>query len=128
MKKLKGESIKFNLENYTKIEDLIFYDGPILSSFMDKNNIFHLCLWVDFDKIKNRWMFFNTSRYLLNQYLKGKISLDRIVKANISVYFLDIKEDFKNIDGKIVFKENIPSDYMPEDSYFYTSKTTSPTP
>ena len=110
--------------SYLYIEDLFYYDGPLLSLFKNEADELHLVLWCDNDETVNRWMRFKLSEDNYKAYLKSEISLKDIILKQEHVTFYEIfakceqhlfeERNFIQVDVK-----NIPEDYLPTDQSFY---------
>lgn len=114
---------KLKTENFARIGDLSYFEGPLLSLFEDlTNGNFYLFDWVDRDQDYNRWIIYRVlPKHLLN-FLNRKISHLELFRQRPekSVYFTDI--DFEN-KGYFYYGayeiESFPKNYFPnEDSYF----------
>lgn len=112
-------------KDLTKVYDLIYYDGPLLSHFKDakKDNI--LYLWVDNDGQYNRWLIFKVSDFSLYKYLKNIDSLRDLV--------LDPSEDFiftADVDQSLTYSNinlfpkneyHLLGDYIPEEGVMFSA-------
>ena len=63
-----------NIHEITKLFDLEYFDGPLLSLFTDKDGNFLLFKWYDIDVNSHHWLVFNIEYEALMQYLNGGIS------------------------------------------------------
>lgn len=113
-------SRRFELPELTKERDLIYYDGPLLSLFRDKKNNPYLYNWADQDDKYNRWIVFKISEEDLTKYLKGTFNLLNLIKTTEIVFCLDLDNEFKDTKTYLLWTEDIPLDYLPEeDSYLF---------
>lgn len=102
--------------------DLIDYEGPLLSHFLDGDNNNILYYWIDFDGEFNRWLVWKASDFLLYQYLKGKISLKELIedKEKDFVFAVDTKENFEHAKVYQLTVLEINESYLPNnESYYY---------
>ncbi|MDB5015389.1 MAG: hypothetical protein JWQ84_221 [Mucilaginibacter sp.] len=114
-------STHFPYPDLNKVSDLIYYEGPILSHFVDKKGKNLLYLWVDNDSSRNRWLIFEIDKSSLINYLHKGISLRDLVLKNRSDFLLlaDINESLGIEFSNLIKKENLPEIYLPkEGSYF----------
>ena len=114
-------STHFPYPDLSKISDLIYYEGPILSHFINKEGKDLLYLWIDSDSKHNRWLIFEVDRNSLINYLYKNISLRDLVSKNRKDFLLisDINENLISEFNNLIQKENLPEIYLPkEDSYF----------
>lgn len=121
MKEINGQNIIFNINQLHKVSDLIAFDGPLLSHFMNDKGDSFLFYWVDVDDNYNRWMIFRTDLSQIQNYLNKKETLyNLILECNDEyVYFVDIDDDnnYHNICYTSV--KLIEDDYLPEKNSYY---------
>jgi len=70
MKTISGFNIHFDFGKLTKVSDLIYFDGPLLSHYMSSKGENYLFYWVDVDETYNRWMVVRTDIITIQQYLE----------------------------------------------------------
>lgn len=105
---------KLPLHDLEWINDLIYYDGPLLSQFRKKDNEYYFKMWCDCDDISNRWMYFKIYEKDRLRLLIGEKSLYECLKEQPDsfVFFSDESE------GKqltyMVDNQLIPDEYLPE--------------
>lgn len=120
----------FNISDFNKIEDIIFFDEPILSHYKKENKDYLLYLIENLDN-SDLFLLLDTNENSIVKYLNGDISLLELIKSNKNYCFY-IEQDFddQNLDfviseTKYISKEHLPSDksflnYIPlESSYYY---------
>jgi len=120
-----------NVNKLTKVYDLIEYEGPLLSHFIDENENSFLFLWVDTDKITNKWLIWIVEKNNLFNYILGDISLRDLLalKTKDFVVLIDIDNDLNCVKYESVEIDKIPEKYTPElDSFFYESHLVSTNP
>jgi len=84
---------EINIDDFTKglekYEDLLYYDGPLLTHYVNlsinKHYLFH---WVDNDSTHNRWLVIEVSVSHLFDYLSDKRTLYDISKQEYNSKFL----------------------------------------
>jgi len=107
-----------------KVSDLIEYDGPVLSHYMDKLNVNYLSYWVDYNSDVNRWLIWRISPQQLNDYLHKKRSLKDLLYDNNKDFIfsaeLDRDNKYQNVVGITV--DQIPSEYTLEENSFYVGE------
>ena len=125
MKEIKGINFDFPFDNIIKVADLIYYDGPLLSHYINNKGDNYLFYWVDVDNKFNRWLFFRTDLYTLQKYIQKQISLYEIVSNSNDgfVYFVDIDNKINYFNCMIVLSKNIEEQYLPEKDSFYEFNT-----
>jgi hypothetical protein len=116
-----GIDIEYDFNGLTKINDLIYFDGPLLSHYVDASGNNMLFYWVDVDDKYNRWLFFRVENDLLNKYVDKKRTLFDLIRnrGDSFVYMVDIDDNILYHNTRLVLVKNIDSSYLPsEDSYF----------
>ncbi|WP_419227109.1 hypothetical protein [Alteromonas sp. OM2203] len=100
------------------VNDLIYYDGPLLSQLKHKNNEYYLKLWCDCDDVSNRWMYFKIYEKDRLRLLVGEKSLIDCLKDQPDRFVFFSDESESDSVNYIVDNGSIPFDYLPEeDSY-----------
>jgi len=121
MKEIKGINTNYNIDKFIKVSDLIAFDGSLLSHFIDENGENYLFYWVDVDDEYNRWMFLRVNTFSIQKYLEKKITLYNLVlkQSEDFVFFVDIDDNSKFHNIKLVYKTDIDESYIPDiDSYY----------
>lgn len=118
---LDGVGVKKLTFELIKRGDLIFFEGPVLSHFIDERGNDYFMRWCEMDDTANRWLLLQVSKEQASKHFSGKTSLLSLIKKTESgvVYFLDIDNDIEYKHIKYVEVGRIPDEYLPEkDSYF----------
>lgn len=89
MKEVNGKPSNFNIFDLTKVSDLIEFDGPLLSHFINDKNEDFLFLWCDVDQAYNRWVIFKVENFKL---LSEDITVLDMMKDKV-LYCVDIDKD-----------------------------------
>lgn len=121
MKILKGTPVQNG--SFVYIQDVIYYDGPLLSLFENEQEEPHLVLWCDCDDTVNRWMRIALTKEDYDSYIDGKVSLLTIIQKQKSVVFYEIFakcEDnvFEERNFTEVLLEDIDPEYLPTEHFF----------
>lgn len=121
MNEINGYPIDTDLSIFTRVSDLIYFDGPLLSHYVDKNGENYLFMWVDTDGVYNRWIYFNIDIDTLNHYLKKDYSLLEVIKkkAQPFCYFVDIDNNANHFNNSILLWQDFPQDILPEEDSYY---------
>ncbi len=121
MKDLIGLDFNFPFDGLIKIADLINYDGPLLSHFVNLKGDNYLFYWVDVNEKHNRWLLFRIDLYSLQNFIKKKITLyEMITNPNDGfVYVVDIDDAINYHNCKMVIPSNIIDEYLPKKDSFY---------
>jgi hypothetical protein len=113
---------QFPYENLSKVEDLMYYDGPILSHYKNySNNKNYLFYWVDYDSDFNRWLVWELTELDLYDYLyKNYTLLDLIKDASLHLLLdVDDESEYKNIHLLTNFYQ-IPEKYVKGADVYYS--------
>lgn len=121
MKEVKGIDIEYNINKMIKVTDLIAFDGPLLSHYINDKGENYLFYWVDLNESYNRWLFFRVDLTSIQDYLSRKNTLYELIIKQVDgfVYSVDIddKTDYHNI--KLILTTEIEQSYLPAlDSYY----------
>lgn len=122
------DGIKLNnllLKKLKKVADLIYFDGPLLSHFKNKDGDSYLYYWCDANENYNRWLVFRISDEDLNRYLIGKSSLREIITDPVDgfIYSADIDDNLQFHNVYMVQPADLPEAYIPEVDSFYEFET-----
>ena len=118
---LKGESVVLRQEDFKKLGEFLYYEGSLLSHFVNAKNEDFIMKWVGEKTGFHRWLLFKTNYELLHRFFKGEISDRELVIQNPEehVYFLDIDQDI-NWENIIKVKiADLSVDYLPLPDSFY---------
>lgn len=121
MKQFQGIEGRLSINDLTKVSDLIYFDGPLLSHYVHKSGENYLSYWVDCDDKFQRWLVFKVGITSLQQYVDKRLSLFNVIRQldDGLVYLVDVDVDGKTTTPKILFLNQLPDDYLPEaDSYY----------
>ncbi|WP_161889290.1 hypothetical protein [Pontibacter russatus] len=114
----------FPFENLVKVKDLLYYDGPLLSHFIDEVEETHyFYLWVDYNEEFNRWLIFRVDEYDLVEYLVGIEPLQGLIWKNKNefLYIVDIDADVNYYNPTIVRASDLPNSYIPDEFSYFNS-------
>ncbi len=128
MKQLQGYKLNaHSFNNFQKVGDLVYFDGPLLSVFHDENNESWVYGWVDSDNQYNRWIIFKTSFRSLSSYLKGEMSHYDLIKncKKREVFFADLDNDIQYHNVIVMSAEHVPNEYLPELYVFHDDEESS---
>lgn len=121
MIQLNGIPVEFEISSLTRVNDLIYYDGPLLTNYISNDGFHYLFYLVDSDKLYNRWMIFKTDEQHLFDYIDNKTTLYNIITNCLNNYvtFIDIDNNKKLHNQKNVEVQNIPTVYLPDKDATY---------
>ena len=121
MLELKGDNVKSDL--LIRVDDLIYFDGPLLSTYKKENGSLFLILWVDNTATDNRWCVIPVEDETLTSFLDKEITLRDVINKTENVIFKDLYSEGNELlerQVKKVLVKDIPEEYMPtNESYFY---------
>lgn len=121
MRRIDGYEIEYDFSRFKKIADLIYLDGPLLSHYVSPNGDDYLFYWVDCDDRDNRWLVLRVSLSGLQKYVGRELSLRQLIETPNDgyLYLVDIDNNIRYHDVKLVQPSSIPEVYLPEvDSYY----------
>lgn len=126
MQPLKGLKIEsFPVKGLYKIDDLIYFDGPLLSFHTNDGGDNYLYYWVDVDDYCNRWIVFPVELAQLNDYLNEKSTLYSLITSSLTGYVLDLDDNLEAQDVLLIQISDLPDDYLPEINSKYNCEKTS---
>lgn len=121
MLELKGDNVKSDL--LIRVDDLIYFDGPLLSTYKKEDDSLFLILWVDNTATDNRWCVIPVEDETLTSFLDKEITLRDVINKTENVIFKDLYSEGNELlerQVKKVLVKDIPEEYMPtNESYFY---------
>ncbi len=113
-----NKNISFDLNQFQKIEDIIYLDEPILTHLI-KNNKHFLLYLVDTLDNKDTFLLLELEEQTIFDYLTKLITLRQIISSNQN-FIYRIEQDFNGniINADITQNSALPENYLPtEDSY-----------
>lgn len=122
MEKVQGVKIKvFPPGQLTKVADLIYYDGPLLSLFKNQINDSYLSYWCDLKDNLSRWLFFRVSEQQLNSYLAKDLTLRELILSPVdsTLYCVDVDVDDQYRSIFFLTPEDLPNKYIPKPNTYY---------
>ncbi|MCR5568517.1 MAG: hypothetical protein K6G31_04500 [Paludibacteraceae bacterium] len=113
--------VNVDLKGMTRVVDLIYYDGPLLSQYINKNGDNYLFYWVDCDETYNRWIVVRTTGLLINKYIEKEVTLYDVITNPCDgfVYSVDVDSDVNYTNVRIVEVKALPDDYKPRKKSYY---------
>lgn len=126
MQSVKGLKIEsFPIKGLYKIDDLIYFDGPLLSFYSNDSGDNYLYYWVDVDDFCNRWVVFSVELSELNDYLNGITTLYSLIHSSLTGYLLDLDDNLATKNVLLIQISDLPDDYIPEIKSIYSCENTS---
>ncbi len=103
-----------NIQNITKLFDLEYFDGPLLSLFADTNGDFYLYKWYDLNNSSHKWLVFRVKYETLLKYLNEMLPEYALLEDDISksFYLVEFTEKgqpqiIRNVPPTEVFNEYV---------------------
>jgi hypothetical protein len=118
----KEKNIHFSLDQFEKIEDIIFIDEPILTHY--KRNDKHFLMYlVDTLEKSDMFLLLEVEENQIYSYLTNQTSLRDVICLNENICYI-IEQDFhgKTIDLSVTESSLINKDYLPLDNSFLDYK------
>ena len=101
-----------NIQELSKLFDLEYFDGPILSLFADTNGRFFLFKWYDLSSDSHQWLVFEVEFETLSKYLNGNCSeLELLSDKNGKLFHL---VEFSDRGNPIIVKSLEQRDVLQE--------------
>lgn len=109
-------NIYFDLSKFEKVEDIIYFDEPILSHLKSNGDDYLLYL-VDSDET-DIYLLFQINEDIIYEYLTKNISLREIILNSSFVNI--IEKDFSDniINTQLALPVSLPEDYLPSERSF----------
>lgn len=121
---MNNASNNIDLNQFDKIEDIIYLDEPILTHLI-KNNKNYLQYLVDSLDNSDIYLLIETEEIHIYEYLTGQLSLKKLISNNKNYIFL-IEQDFNGnvINTEITQSHLIPENYFPTENSFLNYEPT----
>lgn len=121
MRQIEGYTIDYDFSGFRKIADLIYFEGPLLSHFASSKGDDYLFYWVDRDDSDNRWLVLRVSLAALQKYIGKEITLRELIENPNDgyLYSVDVSNDIRYHDVKLVQPSSLPEAYLPETESYY---------
>ena len=114
---------KLNIKELTNVGDLIYFDGPLMSLFVDKvKGHFFIFDWVNANGQFNQWIAYQVTLSCLSNFINGTLSHRDLLRKSLKNEFLlvDIDDDLTYYKRNSARFEQLPPSYLPkEKTYFF---------
>ncbi len=111
----------FDISHLTRVADLSYFDGPLISLFQSKTGDNHIFVWVDRTDRVDRWLICPITNEQLEAYLTSKELLKSLLlhpKPGF-VFAVDMKSGWEVCGAAVLAPSQIPGDYLPEEESFH---------
>ncbi|WP_422008386.1 DUF6575 domain-containing protein [Roseivirga pacifica] len=123
------DKIGVNIDNLPfgkleRVEDLISYEGPVLTHYRSRESEYILFYWVDFGQHLNRWLVKSVPEKAFVEFLKKKLSLNDIViddSSNVFCFLVDIDSNQNMRNISLCRQDQLDPDYLPEQQLYFSS-------
>jgi hypothetical protein len=124
MKKVKGLNINHLGFTPVKLGDFLYYEGPLLSHFTDRDkpDDHYFYRWVDNDDDTNRWLISKFTERDLVSFFKGDLSLRQLITNNVYVILLDLDDHLNKNQILLMPTSDLPDNYLPIQQSFFEEK------
>lgn len=121
MKNIKGLKINHLDFHPLKMGDFLYYEGPLLSHFIDKNkpSDHYFYRWVDFNDDSHRWLIFKSSEKDIKLFLCNDISLWDMINKNSTITLVDLDDDLNKKQIIVTTMSELPESYLPSEKSYY---------
>jgi hypothetical protein len=122
MEPLNGQlALTHPLRELQKRADLVFFDGPLLSLFENKDGDPYFFIWADVDRDTNRWVVFRTASAGLSAFLNKNVTLRELVThpSDGFLYVADLNAASDFGDVWIIPAAELPVAYLPASNSYY---------
>jgi len=125
LKGLELPALEFSL---SKLGDFLFWEGPLMSHFVNDRGEDFIFKWSDKDNRHNRWMVYKTTPSLLLGYFNGRLNSLDLILSNPDgfVYFIEMDNDLAHRRITLLKNQDIPGQYLPLPDSFYETETYEP--
>lgn len=110
-------------EGFERFDDIVYYDGPLLSHYTSPGGgpFHYLFKWIDQDETYDRWLVMETSINDLYDYLTNSASLKNIIEKdyNNKIYVADANENGDFNQALLVKRADLLSKYYPKEESYY---------
>lgn len=94
------------------VQDVIYFEGPLLTHYVDshaRNYFFH---WLDVDHDYNRWVVYEVSEGLAEQIIENfEIPSDPLTYTQSELIILDMNSESEIKHVYLYTKDNFPTEY-----------------
>ena len=124
MKEIKGISIPTLGFIPQKIGDLIYFEGPLLSLFLDRNNpdTYYLYKWADCNETINRWLVIQLNSVSLRNFFFKEISLRNLLLNSPLTYVLGIDNTLIEKEIIVCATTDLPEIYLPKENSLFSEE------
>jgi hypothetical protein len=111
-----------------RVRDLIYFDGPLLTEYVNSSGDSYLFYWCDCDESANRWMVLRVNEASILRLVNRFVPMDYVIPIGCRdefVYLIDTPpSNTRKPLVKLVSISDIPESYKPErGAYLETLKT-----
>jgi hypothetical protein len=105
----------------TKIGDLLYFDGSLMTLFKNAKDNNHLCLfdWVESDEIYNRWLVYDIKPIDVLSYINHELSHLNLIQKSKNICFVDIDKELNFHNCHKIEFTSIPLSYLPKENFFF---------
>ncbi len=119
MKNVIGQRVRKSAFAHQWVEDLLYFEGPLLSLLKASTSQDYFYFHIDQDKANVRWLAFTVSRKDIRDYLSRKKTLLEMVYERESVELVDLDFNGEVVEAIRCQVSDMPPEYLPgEDSWF----------
>ncbi len=116
---------KINIHDLTNVGDLIFFDGPLMSLFTDKEKRhFYIFDWVHSNQQFNQWIAYEVSISHISKFTDGTLSHRDLMRQGLHNAFtlIDIDDNLNYYKRSTLIFEGLPTAYLPKENTYFLIK------
>ncbi|MFN0214749.1 MAG: YegP family protein [Saprospiraceae bacterium] len=113
-----------NIQDVTKLFDLEYFDGPLLSLFADAKGDFFLYKWYDLALSSHQWLVFKVKYATIQKYLNKTYSEYEVLNDQTpkTFYLIEFTEKGKPRLVKTIPQQTVSKEYEGLKSVFFNSE------
>ncbi len=124
MKDVKALKITHLYFQPIKMGDFLYYEEPLLSHFIDKDNPndHYFFRWVDCDDDCHHWFIFKSLEKDIVAFLNRDITLCQMITKNTTIFLVDLDDELNKKQILIATINELPDSYLPSKTSFFNEE------
>ena len=116
---------KINSNDLINLGDLMYFDGPLMSLFMNKNKgHFYIFDWVNANEQFNQWIAYQVPLSRVSKFMEGTLSHRDLMRHSLHNEFtlIDIDNDLNYYQRSTLTFAALPPSYLPKENTYFLIK------